>query len=192
MKRKQSKLLLYFVCVCLLILYIGNKSGYALSESKALEDSYPHEDGEAVYHHSFGTKKIVIWKTKHMDYVKLVTTKWGLLYRVSYVSQILPSASEPNTIKRTWSAHLNAKKRYETIFAVETVNPEIKSIIISNDSIDDVIADDLDVIKSNSICIELPVINGYVASYQELSPQDSTAFIFRGMDKNGNMVSVTR
>jgi hypothetical protein len=88
---------------------------------------------------------------------------------------------------------LNAKKRYETIFAVETVNPEIKSIIISNDSIDDVIADDLDVIKSNStVCIELPVINGYVASYQELSPQDSTAFIFRGMDKNGNMVSVTR
>lgn len=193
MKPKRSRILIYSVCVFLLLVYFGNRSGYVFSESKALKEAYPRADGEAVYHQAFGKDKIVIWKMEDMDFVKLVTKKWGFLYHVTETSPLAPSANEPNTIQRTWSAQLNANKMYDIIFAFSTINPEIKRVIISNDNFSNVEEDNLEFIKSDStVYIELPVRNGYAVSYLEINPKDNRGFVFRGMDNNGHLIAATR
>ncbi|WDH96237.1 hypothetical protein PUW24_18940 [Paenibacillus urinalis] len=82
---------------------------------------------------------------------------------------------------------------YDTIFGVESDNPEIKRVIISNDNIDNVISYDMDEIKENStVFIELILEDGFAASYNELNTKDASGFIFRGLNDKGEILILGR
>ncbi|WP_336773412.1 hypothetical protein [Paenibacillus sp. MMO-58] len=163
MKRKPSGFKIFLLVICLFVIYFGVKGGYTFSKANALKNSNLLHGGESVYDITSGTNTIVIWKTARYDQVVLVKKKWGFLYRVEDVSQMYPSVSEPNTLFRTWSAQMNSKKRYEAIIAAQTLDPKVKSIVVSNDSLDEGIADHMEEIKNSStFFIEVPVTNGFV------------------------------
>ncbi|WP_127498900.1 hypothetical protein [Paenibacillus glycanilyticus] len=193
MKRKPSGFKIFLLVICLSVIYFGVNGGYAFSKANALKNSNMLHGGDSVYEITSGTNTIVIWHAVHKDQVVLVKKKWGLLYRVEDVSQMYPSVSEPKTLFRTWSAQMNGKKRYEAIIAAQTLDPKVKSIVVSNDSKDADIADHIEEIKNSStFFIELPVTNGYAATYQVLDPGVSTGFVFRTLDQNGSIISTSR
>ncbi|MBP1994417.1 hypothetical protein [Paenibacillus eucommiae] len=192
MKRKPIRIILLLVFLWLLSYFFMAESGYSFNENKALRNSLPYQDGKVVYQKDFGSNKIIIWDTANTKYAKVIHTKWGVLHQVRNVSVLL-SREPGDAINRTWSASLNSKKLYETTFAVEVKNANIEKVIISNDNIDNEISEQLDEIKNNSsIFIELEVQDGFAVSYNELPVNDVGGFVFRGLDKNGQVITVGR
>ncbi|CAG7619431.1 hypothetical protein ACFQI7_03285 [Paenibacillus allorhizosphaerae] len=196
MDRKVLRRAIFLIVLLSLIIYIFKNSGYSIIDNKVIRNSYPSKDGEVIYEKDYENKKTVIWKTDTGYYVKLVEAKWGILYHVPNVAELQPMSpliGKEGDIKRTWSASLNSNKMYDTIFAVESDNPEIKSIIVSNDNIERVISYDFDEIKENStVFIELNLEDGFAASYNELNTKDAGGFIFRGVNEKGEIIILGR
>jgi hypothetical protein len=192
MKKKLLYILLLLISFCVISYYFIANSGYAFNETKALNEAYPYREGKVVYQKEFGNNKIVIWNSNERKYAKVVHTKWGILYRVISISEILPK--EPNDyISRSWSASSISQDLYKSAFAFEVNNPAIEKILISNENIDDVISRNLAEIKKiSAVYIELKVENGYSVSYNELSALDTGHFLFRGLDKDGKILAVGR
>lgn len=192
MKRKNVTALIIFLILISMAIILAHQNGYSFSENKALQNSHPFRAGEVVYENDFGNKKIVVWKTDQLSYVKLVTDSWGILHRVSDISEL--HEREPNdSMKRTWSAHLNSNNKYETMFAVEATDPEIKKVIVSNENTDDAFSENLNEIKENStVFVEMTVKDGFAASYLELGIHDAGGFVFRGLDEQGEIIAVIK
>jgi len=158
--------------------------GYYFSEDRALSKSYPNEEGEVVFETPLIDKKIVIYKVGETKFVKLVEQKWGILYNVNHFS-VLNQREPDDLLKWSWSAHLNDNDRYDTLLAVEVLNPEIKKVIISNEGFSKIL-NNIDEVKSVSrLYIELDVRDGYAATYADLSSIDAGNFIFRGLNDEG-------
>ncbi|WP_214607721.1 hypothetical protein, partial [Mycobacterium tuberculosis] len=101
--------------------------GYSLNEKQALRISYPFTDGDVVYNKKFENNKAVIWETENFNYVKQVEIKLGFLYQVSNVAvlqSMQPLIGTEGELMGTWSARLNSRNMYDTIFGVESDNPE--------------------------------------------------------------------
>lgn len=196
MDRKTKYKSILLIITLIIVLFIFYTSGYSLNENQVLRNSYSNVDGEAVYNKKFDNNKVVIWKTEKENFVKLVETKLGFIYRVTNEASLqfmYPMIGEYGDLKRTWSASLNSKSMYDTIIAVESLNPEITKVIVSNDNIDNVILNDIDEIKENStLFIELILEDGFAASYNELSTKDAGGFIFRGISNDGKMLIIGR
>lgn len=196
MDRKILRRSILLIVLLLLIIYLFNNSGYSISVNNAIRNSYPSKDGEVILEKDYENKKTIIWKTNNGNYVKLVEPKWGFLYHVSDVAELYPMApliGKEGDIKRAWSSSLNSNKMYETIFAVESGNPKIKRVIVSNDNIDNVILDDVEEIKENStVFIELILEDGFAAAYRELNTKDAGGFIFRGVNEKGEVTILGR
>lgn len=193
MNVKIIRRLTFLLGFLLLIIYVFNASGYSIIEKTAIKNSYPFQDGTVIHEKSYTNKKIVMWKTDHSYYVKLVESKWGIFYHVSNVAELQsmsPSQGKEEGIKRIWSASLNSMNRYETIFGVVSNNPKIKKVIISNDSIDGKVLSNINEIKKNStVFIELNLENGFAAAYKELAIKDTGEFVFRGVNDQGEIVT---
>ncbi|MFD3258193.1 hypothetical protein ACE3MQ_06250 [Paenibacillus lentus] len=192
MRRKNLRIIIIVLFIILLLFYIGNQNGYSIGENQALRKSFPFVAGEVAYQSKYGNKKIVIWKTENMSYVKLLNTKLGVLHHVSNISEL--HAREPNdALKRTWSAQLKSNKKYATTFAVEALDPKIKEVIVSNDNIDGIFLNDINEIERvSTVFVEIPVENGFAAAYLELNSSDVGDFVFRGLDKDGNIITAGR
>ncbi|MEK8127822.1 hypothetical protein WMW72_07805 [Paenibacillus filicis] len=162
-------------------------SGYTWSEKRALEQAVPAPGGSKVYEKAFGSHKVVIWKTPVMTYAQLLETRWGILHRVITAAQLAPRLPD-DALLRTWSAHLNESKQYETLFAIETLDPEMTTVLISNDPMDDEAADTLDEIRQrSSLSLELKVEDRYAVLYTELPAAEEGGFVFRGIDSQGQI-----
>ncbi|SDW06679.1 hypothetical protein [Paenibacillus sp. PDC88] len=196
MNKKIKRRSIFFVVIVVIVIFILYRYGYSLNENQALRISYPFIDGEVVYNKDFDNNKVVIWETENFNYLKQVDTKWGFLYQVSNVAMLQsmdPLIGTEGDLNRTWSSRLNSRNMYDTIFGVESVNPEIIRVIISNDSIDNVISYDIDEIKENStVFIELNLEDGFAASYNELNTKDARGFIFRGLNDKGEILILGR
>ncbi|MEC0204881.1 hypothetical protein P4H39_19935 [Paenibacillus lautus] len=196
MKRKIGRKSIFLIFLFLLFIYIFSNSGYSFTENTAIENSFPSQAGELVYEKEYDKNKTVIWRTVNNHYVKLLEKKWGILYHVTNVSELQPMSpliGKEGDIKRTWSASLNSKEMYETIFAIESVNPEIIKVLISNDNIDNEISKEIDQIKQDStVFIELTLEDGFAAAYKELSIKDVGGFIFRGVNDKGEIIILGR
>lgn len=186
---KKTTYIAVFVGLALLLSFAPSVLyGYYYNEATALRKSFPYQDGEVVFERAFPEKKVVIWKVGNETYATLIDRKWGGLYQVNNTSSI--SRGEPgDVIRRTWSARLTNKQRYDTILAVEVIDPSIKKVIVSNEGSNRNLADLNDVREQSSIFIEMDVVNGYAASYADLSVQDAGNFVFRGLNEKGEIVS---
>ncbi|MBD7969233.1 hypothetical protein [Paenibacillus gallinarum] len=196
MYRKIIRRSILLIVLLLLINYLFNNSGFYITESKAIRDSYPYKNGDVIYEKEYENKKIIILKTSDVNYVKLIGFKLGMFYHVSNIAELYfmtPLIGKEGDIKRTWSASLNSNELYETMIAVESENPEIKRVIVSNDNIDNVILDDLEEIKENStVFLELKLEDGFATSYLELYSKDVGGFIFRGVNEKGEIITLGR
>lgn len=196
MNRKTLRRSILLVVLLFLVIYLFNNSGYSIIENNAIRNSYPFEDGQVLNEKDYENKRVVIWKTNNGNYVKLIERKWGFLFHVSNVAVLQPMSpliGNEGDIKRAWSASLNSKKMYETIFAVESDHPDIKRVIVSNDNIDNIIPDDLEEIKENStVYIELKLEDDFATAYRELNTKDAGGFIFRGVNEKGEIIVLGR
>lgn len=196
MDRKAVRRSIILIVVLVLVMYLFYNSGYSVTENNAIRNSHPFQDGKVLYKNDYETKKTMIWNTHNGNYVKLIERKWGFLFHVSTTAVLQPMSpliGNEGDIKRTWSASLNSNKMYETVFAVESDNPAIKKVIVSNDNIDNAISDDWEEIKVNStVFIELILEDGFTTAYRELNTKDAGGFIFRGVNEKGEVVTLGR
>lgn len=196
MYRKILGSSIILIVLLLLINYLFNNYGLYITENKALKNSYPSKDGVVIFEKEYKNRELVIWKTNSGNFVKTIESKLGIFYHVSNFAELSPMTpliGKEGGFKRTWSASLNSKKMYETIVAVESDNPEIKRVTISNDNIDNVILNDLEEVKKHSpVFIELKLENGFAATYVELNPKDAGGFIFRGINEKGKIIILGR
>jgi hypothetical protein len=187
--RNKWRIVFAIIFICFLLyfspLILG---GYSYSENTAIRKSYPFQNGEMVFKESFGSKKVVIWDTGREKYVKLVNRRGGILYHVDNITDI-GSVSPDELIRTTWTASLTKDKRYDTIFGAEVLNGKIAQIIVSNDKYGDKLVNKEDIKMKSSVYIEMPVKNGYAASYSSLPIQDAGGFVFRGVDEEGHIIT---
>lgn len=188
--RNNRRIAFAIVSFCFLLyfapLILG---GYIYSENAAIRKPYPFQDGEIVFKEPFGSRKVVIWDTGRTKYVKLVNRRYGILYRVDSIAAI-SSFSPVEIIGTTWTASLTKDKRYDTIFGAEVLNSKIAQIIVSNDKYGDKLESKEEIKMKSSLYIEMPVKNGYAASYSSLSIHDAGGFVFRGVDEEGHIITV--
>jgi len=174
-----------------LVLYIAPSIlyGYYYTESEAIQKLLPQKNGNIVFEKSFGNNKVIITKTNGMTYVNLIECKWGLFYKGKDITPF--SAGEPgDLIRRTWSASLTEEQRYDTVLAVEVLDPSITKVIISNEGYSRNLDNLEDVKALSALFLELDVINGFAVTYTDLSIEDAGSFVFRGLNDKGEVVSV--
>ncbi|MBU0904701.1 MAG: hypothetical protein KKF57_05875 [Firmicutes bacterium] len=186
---KIKKRYIMFSVLILLVLYVVHLNGYRLTEESAIRNSYPNQSGEVVYEKEFDQKKVVIWDAGTAKYVKLINKDWGILHRATVISGIGGTTLDEK-MKFNWNSTLKEDKYYDTLFAVEVLDTKIVKVIVSNERNNEK-ALSLDEAKEQStMYVEMDVINGYAAHYRYLHTSDVGAFIFRGLDSEGNVLSI--
>lgn len=185
---KKHKLIVVILTICIFsVLYFLKISEYSFSKEGALKHSFPQYNGDIVYEQNFSNHTIVILKGKQGTYAKLIKSKGKILFQVTNVSVLGPLYPDETNL-RTWSAHLNSNKRYDTILAIKVSDPRIRKVIITNEKTDNEKSTDLEEIKENSnLFIELNVVNEYAGTFQELDIKDAGGFVFRAIDDKGSI-----
>lgn len=173
----------------LLALFVGHLNGYKLTEESAIRHSYPNQSGEIVYEKEFDQKKVVIWDAGTAKYVKLLNKDWGILYRTTVISGIGGTTLDEK-MKFSWTATLKEDKYYDTLFAVEVLDTKIVKVIVSNERNNEKVLSVDEAKEQSTVYVEMDVLNGYAAHYRYLHTLDVGAFIFRGLDAKGNVLSV--
>lgn len=186
---KIKKHYIIFSVLILLVLYVGHLNGYKLTEESAIRNSFPNQSGENVYEKEFDNKKVVVWDAGTAKYVKLINTDWGILHRATVISDIGVTTLDEK-MKFSWSATLKDDKFYDTLFAVEVLDTKIVKVIVSNERNNEKELSLDEVKEQSTVYVEMDVINGYAAHYSYLHTLDVGAFIFRGLDSEGNVLSV--
>ena len=186
---KLKKRYIMFSVLILVVLYVVHLNGYRLSEESAIRNSYPNQSGEIVYEKEFNPKKVIIWDTGNGKYVKLINNDWGILHRVTEISGIGGTTLDEK-MKFTWSSTLKENKYYDTLFAVEILDPKIVKVIVSNERNNGSLLSLDEAKEQSTVYVEMDVLNGYAAHYRYLHTSDVGAFIFRGLDSEGNVLSI--
>lgn len=187
----KKRRLLFYVLSAVLVVYFAPAvmGGYSYSEQAAVRDSFPHESGEVIFEKPFGDKKILVWRTENKSYVKLLERKWGIFHRVADTASIEQREPE-RKMKMTWSASKKEGDRYDTLVAAETIDPSIRKVIVSNEGFHKKLTSLDEVHKHATVYVEMDVKNGYAAHYLDLPHSETGDFVFRGLDEQGNIVSV--
>lgn len=190
MKIKKRYIIFYSVMILILLWYLNHLlTGYSFNEKSAIRNSFPNHDGEMVFEKEFDRKKVVVWDTGTENYIKLLSTDLGIFHRVTAASAISGITTD-NKMKFTWDATLRDEKFYDTLFAVEVLDPKIVKVIVSNKSSNDINLSLNEVKEHSTVYIEMDVINGYAAHYSNLNLSDVGVFAFRGLNSEGKVISV--
>lgn len=189
--KKFKKRYLLFFGIVLLIIYFGPQvaGGYSYSASLAIQHSLPNQDGEVVFEKDFGNKKVVIVDTAIGSFVKLIDKKFGIFYRASSV-ELIEGKTPQGKMKITWSASQKNDQQYDSLFAAEILDDDIVKVIVTNESQQETIKSLLEARKESSIFIEMKVKNGYAAHYSQLNNSDAGNFVFRGINAEGDVISI--
>lgn len=162
--------------------------GYALTEHSAIRYTFPTEDGEVVFEKEMEDKKLVIWDTGKVNYVKVIDKPLGIFKRLTDVSSISVQTVDEK-MKVTWSGTAIENELYDVIFATKVLDKEIEKVIVSNEQ-NDKKSTPLGVVKEQStVFIEMDVIDGFAVNNSKLPHEDVGSFSFRGINSDGKVVS---
>lgn len=122
-KKFKKRYLITFSLLLLLGMYFGPSvfGGYALTEYSAIRYTLPNQEGEVVYEKEIEDKKIIVWDTGKVNYVKLIENPLGIFKRVTNLSSISGDTIDKK-MKVTWSGAEIEDKFYDVIFAAEVVS----------------------------------------------------------------------
>lgn len=183
----------YFIFLLLLVafIYFGPYffGGYYWTERSAIRDSFPNEDGVVALEEDIQNKKIVIWDTGQNKYIKLIENNFLILYRPILVGGI-DIKTQDEKMKITWTATHQAGEIYHTLFAVEALDENIVKVIISNEINSGKDLSLQEVEEQSTIFAEIDFENGVAAHYALIPNVDVGNFKFRGVDTEGNVVSI--
>lgn len=186
----KKRYLIFLGILLLLVVYFGPlMGGYSFTEESAIRHSFPNQDGETVFEKEFGSKKVVIWDTGTQSYVKLISKTWGTFYRATSLDAISAVTSEEK-MKISWSASQNENNYYHTLLAAEVLDDDIVKVVVSDESgnEDDTTLNEAK--EQSTVYVEMDVINGYAAHYSYLPNSNVGGFVFRGLNSDGEVVSV--
>ena len=93
-------------------------------------------------------------------------------------------------MKFTWSATLKDDKYYDTLLAAKVLDNEIVKVIVSNESSNENDLSLSEVKEQSTVYVKMDVINGYAAHYSYLHTSDVGGFVFRGLNSEGEVISV--
>ncbi|WP_058305688.1 hypothetical protein [Gracilibacillus massiliensis] len=189
-KKIRKRYLITIGILLLLGVYFGPSvlAGYALTEHSAIRYTLPNEDGEVVFEKDIANKKIVIWNTGKLNYVKLLESPLGIFKRATNINPISGQTIDEN-MKVTWSGEEIEDEFYDVVFAAEALDKQIEKVIVSNEQ-DDRKSTPLSIVKEqSSIFIEMEVKDGFAAYYSKLPQGDVGSFSFRGINSDGKVVS---
>lgn len=163
--------------------------GYYWTERSAIRDSFPNKDGVVAFEEDIQNKKVVIWDTGQNKYIKLIENNFLILYRPILVGGIdIKTPDEKMNI--TWTATHQAGEIYHTLFAAEALDENIVKVIVSNEINSEKDLSLKEVEEQSTIFAEMDVENGVAAYYALIPNFDVGNFKFRGVDAEGNVVSV--
>lgn len=194
MKRIKKKKLQAIVIASLLLstFYFGPSlfGGYYWTESAAAERSLGNWDLEEVYEKEFGDKKVIVQDNGFERVAKVIERPLGLFYQAELFSRLSAETAD-GKIKFGWVASQKKGKYYEVLLATETMDENIKKIIVTNEFPEKTNAT-LDELKELSdLFIEMEVENGHAAYYLELPNTEAGGFQFRGINKEGEIISIS-
>ncbi len=191
-KKFKKRYLIIFSALLLLLLglYFGPSvlGGYAITEHSGIRYTLPNQDGDVVFEKEIEDKKIVVWDTGKVNYVKLIEKPLGIFKRVTNVSSISGQTIDEK-MKVTWSGAEIEDEFYDVIFAAEVLDKEIEKLIVSNEQ-NDKKSTPLSIVREQStVFIKMDVENGFAAHYRKLPSSDIGSFSFRGINSDGKVVS---
>ncbi|MFC5602397.1 hypothetical protein [Sporosarcina koreensis] len=163
--------------------------GYYWTERSAIRDSFPNEDGLVVFGKDIENKKVVIWDTGRNKFIKLIENNFWILYRPISVGGIDTETADER-MQITWSATHQEGEIYHTLFAAEVLDEDIVKVIVSNEINSEKDLSLKEVEEQSTIFFEMDVENGVAAHYTLIPNYDVGNFKFRGVDAEGNVVSI--
>src|SRR5690606_33055763 len=98
--------------------------------------------------------------------------------------------TQDEKMKITWTATHQAGEIYHTLFAVEALDENIVKVIISNEIKSGKDLSLQEVEEQSTIFAEIDFENGVAAHYALIPNVDVGNFKFRGVDTEGNVVSI--
>ncbi|MTV50969.1 hypothetical protein GJ688_18800 [Heliobacillus mobilis] len=120
--------------------------------------------------------------------MKLEVSVWDFIGLKLDVYKVLTDYKK--VTMETWSASLTDDDNYDTVFAVKTINPTVKKVVVSNDG-DYLNRLTLEEVKNKStIYVEMDIDNGYALHYCQLK-SDIGSFVFRGLNEKREIVQAT-
>ena len=191
-KKLKKRYLITFSLLILLLLgmYFGPSvfGGYALTEHSAIRYTLPNQDGEVVFEKEIEDKKIIVWDTGKVNYVKLIENASGIFKRVTNVNSISGETIDEK-MKVTWSGvEIAESEFYDVIFAAVVLDKEIEKVIVSNEQGDKKNTPLSIVEEQSTVFIEMDVKDGFAAHYSKLPNEDIGSFSFRGINSDGKIV----
>ncbi|NBI28639.1 hypothetical protein [Chengkuizengella marina] len=188
-KYRYIVLSILLLIILYIIIYILPIFGLYALESSAIKYSYPNEGGTVVFEKKIEDKKVIILKTEsNIYYVKSLERNCGIFYCLVVVDRI-DKQTEDNKMMFAWTASRDKGSLYDTIFAIITLDKDIQKIVVSNEDTPSTVP--LEEVKENStVYFVMDVKNGYSAHYSYLNSVDVTDFTFRGLNSDGEVVSI--
>ena len=182
----------FIIFILLIIIYFAPffLGGYFWTERSAIRNTFPNQDGIVVFEKDFKNKKVIILDTGQNKYIKLIENNFWFLYRSILVGGIDINSSNKK-MNITWAATHQEAGIYYTLFAADVFDKSIVKVIVSNES--SLEKKDLSLIEveeQSTIFIELDVENGVAAHYTLIPSVDVGGFSFRGIDAEGNVISI--
>ncbi|GGM40918.1 hypothetical protein GCM10011351_28930 [Paraliobacillus quinghaiensis] len=192
-KKSKKRYLVIFGLLFLLLLVVyfvpSVLGGYALTEHSAIRYTFPTKDGEVVFEEEFEDKKLVIWDTGKVNYVKVIDKPFGIFKRLTDFNAISAQTVDEK-MKITWSGTPIENELYhDVIFAAEVLDKGIEKVIVSNEQYDKKNTPLSIVKKHSTVFIEMNVKDGFAAHYSKLPNGDVGSFSFRGLNSDGKIVS---
>lgn len=178
--------------VLLSVFYFGPSlfGGYYWTESAALNHSLPGVEMAKVYEKEFEDKKIIIQDTGTQRYAKVIESPLGFLHKALLVSGISVETSN-DKMKIAWTATQKEDEYYEVLVAAEVEDETIQKVVVTNEYPEqaDATLDELE--ELSGLFIEMEVEDGYAAYYLELPNTQAGNFEFRGVNVEGEIVSIS-
>lgn len=164
--------------------------GYYWTESAASERSYYDTELVEVYEKKSGDKKIIIQDNEFLRVAKVIDRPLGLFYQAELVTDVSAATSD-GKMKFGWTATQKEEEYYEVLLAAEAVNENIEKVIVTNEYPEQRGASVDELKELSDLFIEMEVKNGYAAHYLELPNSETGGFEFRGINAEGEIVSVS-
>ena len=120
---------------------------------------------------------------------QILHRKWGFLYKPG-MSVEMAALKGREAVRYAWfsaDASSHDGKR-DIVFAAETSDPAVKTVIVSNDTLSDP-ADSAEIKKQASVYVELDVSGKYAIAIEGLDANAIGSFVVRAADTDGKVLA---
>ncbi|WP_211746619.1 hypothetical protein [Paenibacillus sp. Marseille-Q4541] len=192
-KNRFLKVLTVLVLFWLAFYCYYSFQGYVLTEQKALNSLLRGKEAQIVYKKKVDEEHtLLMLQEGQYEEAIHISTRLGMWYRVDG-SMSLSKRPPEDSMDYTWSASTNPNGNYDLMVAVKIMDPKITRVVVSNDGTYEFGIDPEenldDIMFLSSVHMDLELEDGYGIAYREIPINESTAMVFRGLDKDGNMIS---